>query len=47
VLEVDPGLIEGGIRAKRSERLPVILTREEVRAALGRLDGVPRLVALL
>jgi integrase len=47
VLEVDPGLIEGVIRAKRSERLPVILTREEVRAVLGRLDGVPRLVAWL
>jgi integrase len=47
VLEVDPDLIEGVIRAKRSERLPVILTREEVRAVLGRLDGVPRLVAWL
>ena len=47
VLEVEPGLIEGVIRAKRPERLPVILTREEVRAVLGRLDGVPRLVALL
>jgi integron integrase len=47
VLEVDPGLIEGVIRAKRPERLPVILTRQEVRAVLGRLDGVPRLVALL
>jgi integron integrase len=47
VLEVEPGLIEGVIRAKRPERLPVILTRDEVRAVLGRLDGVPRLVALL
>jgi len=47
VLEVEPGLIEGVIRAKRPERLPVILTREEVRAVLGRLDGVPRLLALL
>jgi integron integrase len=47
VLEVEPGLMEGVIRVKRPERLPVILTREEVRAVLGRLDGVPRLVALL
>src|SRR5262249_17513343 len=46
VLEVEPGLIEGVIRAKRPERLPVILSRDEVRAVLGRLDGVPRLVAL-
>src|SRR5262245_5179735 len=47
VLEVEPGLIEGVVRAKRSERLPVILTRDEVRAVLGGLNGVPRLVALL
>lgn len=47
VLDVEPGAIEGVIRAKRPERLPVILTRDEVRAVLGRLDGVPRLVALL
>lgn len=40
VLEVEPGLIEGVIRAKRPERLPVVLTRDEVRAVLGRLDGV-------
>jgi integron integrase len=47
VLEVEPGVIEGVIRARRPERLPVILTRDEVRAVLGRLDGVPRLVGLL
>ncbi len=47
VLEMDPGRIEGVIRARRPERLPVILSRDEVRALLGRLNGVTRLVALL
>src|SRR5262245_2093384 len=47
VLEVEPGVIQGVIRAKRPERLPIVLTREEVRAVLGKLDGVPRLVSLL
>jgi integron integrase len=44
---VDPGRIEGVIRAKRPTRLPVVLTRDETRAVLGQLTGVPRLVALL
>ena len=35
------------MRARRPERLPVVLTREEVRAVLQRLDGVPRLMACL
>jgi integron integrase len=35
------------IRAKSSPRLPNIFTREEVRAVLGRLRGVPWLVATL
>ncbi len=47
VLEVDPGRIAGAVRAERPKRLPVVLTRDEVRAVLGRLDGVPRLVGLL
>jgi integron integrase len=47
VLEVDPGRIAGVVRARRPERLPVILSRDEVRAVLGRLDGVPRLVCCL
>lgn len=34
-------------RARRRERLPVVMTREEVRAVLGRMRGSPRLVALL
>src|SRR5262245_33513187 len=35
------------VRAKRPVYLPVVLTREEVRAVLQRLDGVPRLMAVL
>src|SRR3954470_2253854 len=31
VLEVDPGRIEGVVRADRPKRLPVVLTRPEVR----------------
>jgi integron integrase len=35
------------VRAKTPLRLPVVLTREEVRAVLGAMDGTPRLVATL
>lgn len=35
------------VRAKRPERLPVVLTRNEVRRVLARLGGEPRLVATL
>ncbi len=47
VLDVDPGVIAGAIRAARPKRLPVVLTRDEVRAVLARLEGTPRVVALL
>ncbi len=47
VLELEPGRIAGVVRAQRPERLPVVLTRTEVRELLARLDGVPRLVATL
>ncbi|MFZ2491379.1 MAG: integron integrase [Thermoanaerobaculia bacterium] len=33
------------VRASRPKRLPVVLSREEVRELLGRLTGTPRLVA--
>jgi integron integrase len=33
--------------AKRPQRLPVVLTRDEVRAVLERLEGAPRLMAYL
>jgi integron integrase len=47
VLEVDLPWLDDVVRAKRPERLPVVLTREEVVAVLRRLDGVPRLMAFL
>jgi len=47
VLEVDPGRIEGVIRAKRPKRLPVVLSREELRRPLSQMEGTCRLIALL
>jgi len=41
------GLIEGVVRAKRPLRLPVVLSKEEVRRVLGHMQGVPRLMAML
>ena len=39
--------IDGIVRARRPERLPVVLTRDEVRALLSRLDDPVRLMAYL
>jgi integron integrase len=39
--------LDGLVYAKRPRKLPVVLTRDEVRALLGHLHGVPRLMALL
>ena len=39
--------IDGIVRARRPERLPVVLTRDEVRALLARLDDPVRLMAYL
>ena len=47
VLEVELPWLDGIVRAKRPQRLPVVLTRDEVRAVLRRLDGAPRLMAYL
>ena len=47
VLEVDPGQIAGVVRANRPKRLPVVLTREEVRQVLALLEGTYRLIAWL
>jgi integron integrase len=47
VLEVDPGRIEGVIRALRPKRLPVVLSPDEVQRVISQSDGVYRLVALL
>lgn len=47
VLEKPLPAIADVVRAKRSRRLPVVLTRAEVRAVIGRLGGTPRLVTML
>src|SRR5215469_6492510 len=47
VLGIDLPWLDEVVRAKRPVHLPVVLTREEVRAVLQRLDGVPRLMAVL
>jgi integron integrase len=47
VLEQDIPWIDGIVRARRPERLPVVLTRDEVRALLSRLEGPTRLMAYL
>jgi integron integrase len=47
VLEIDLPWLDDVVRAKRAERLPVVLTREEVRAVIQGLHGTPRLMAVL
>jgi integron integrase len=47
VLEVDLPWLDEVVRAKRSEHMPVVLARDEVRALVQRLDGLPRLMAYL
>lgn len=47
VLEVELPWLDDVVRAKAPHRLPLVLTSEEVRDVLGRLEGVPRLMAVL
>ena len=47
VLRIPIGTVEGIVRAKRPQRLPVVLTRSEVSAVLSRMTGTPKLVAAL
>ena len=47
VLGVELPWLEDVVRAKRPERLPIVLTRDEVRALIERLSGPPRLMACL
>jgi integron integrase len=47
VLQQDLLWLDDIVRAKRPIRLPVVLTREEVRAALSHLRGTPRLMGTL
>ena len=41
VLGREAGELEDVVRAKRRRRIPVVLTRDEVRAILRHVDGVP------
>jgi integron integrase len=45
VLKQEIGWLEGVERAKRSARLPVVLTRDEVHKIFAHLHGTPRLMA--
>jgi integron integrase len=47
VLRQDVGWLNDVVRAKRPRKLPVVLTRDEVRAVLGHLHGTRRLMVLL
>ena len=47
VLHVELGWLEDVVRAKKPQRLPVVLTREEVAQILALLDSTPRLMATL
>jgi len=47
VLKRDLPYVENIERAKRSKRLPVVFTRNEVQAVLARLNGTPHLIASL
>jgi integron integrase len=47
VLEKKIGLIQGVVRANRPRRLPVVLTKEEIKMVLEAMTGVPWLMAML
>lgn len=47
VLQIALPRIEGVVRAKRPQRLPVVFTQAEAKAILARLSGVPFLVSSL
>ena len=47
VLQLDLPFLEDFTRASRPPRVPVVLSRDEVRALLAEMRGVPRLVARL
>lgn len=47
VLGRDPGWVDDVVRAKRSQRLPVVLSQQEVHAVLSALDGVTWIMGML
>ena len=46
VLHLKIGFIDGVIRAQRPKRLPVVLTKDEVRRILGGLNGTPWIMTM-
>ena len=47
IVKQEIGWLEGIVRAKRSKRIPVVFTKQEVREIFKHLNGVPRLVCSL
>ena len=47
VLGKEIGYVNGVVRAKKAPRLPVVLTRREVQALLGNLNGCEKIMATL
>ena len=47
VLDQNLPWLDDLVRARRPQHVPVVMTRDEVRAVLQHLEGVPRLLALL
>jgi integron integrase len=47
VLRIDLPWLDDVVRAKRKDKIPVVLTRDEIRRLLGQLDGPPWLIAAL
>jgi len=47
VLNRDIGLLDGLIRAKRPGRLPVVLTKAEVRKLINHLSGVKKMIVMI
>jgi site-specific recombinase XerD len=47
VLDQEVPWLDEVVRARRPVRLPIVLTREEVRSLLRQLRGTPRLMAIL
>jgi integron integrase len=47
VLSKPVGLVAGVVRAKRPQRLPVVLTKDEVRSVIDHMTGLPRLMVIL
>lgn len=47
VIGVEVGCLGGVVRARKPKRIPVVMTRDEVRAVLAQLDGVYLLMASL